>query len=65
MFFFLIFLVHKICGYVHKKCTNNIASLHFSLQDALDLDVMSVDLEDLFINQKQNVILAWVFGSYL
>ena len=45
--------------------TNNIASLRVSLQDALELDVMLVDLGDLFINQKQNVILAWVFGSYL
>ena len=62
-FFFFFFEVHKICSYVHTKNvqinnfhTNNIASLRVSLQDALDLDVMLVDLGGKIIAPKHKPI---------
>ena len=60
--FFFFFEVHKICSYVHKKMynnnfhTNNIASLRVRLQDALELDVMLVDLGEKIIAPKHKPI---------
>ena len=52
-----------MCSFVHKKCTNktfchtnNIASLRVSLQDALELDVMLVDLGEKIIAPKHKPI---------